>query len=468
MAEPIRAAQYLRMSTEHQKYSPDVQASHIAAYAAGRGYEIVRTYSDLGVSGLHLKTRKGLRRLLADAVSGSADFSVILVYDVSRWGRFQDPDQSAHYEFLCREAGLAVEYCAEMFENDGALASVIIKNLKRVMAAEFSRELSEKVKAGKLRVAAAGYWLGGQPGYGLRRLVVDEQGAPLQLLAFRERKAVHGYRVLLVAGPEEEQAVVRRIYREYVNGRLSRPEIAGGLNRDGVVPPYGRPWTEAIVRNILTREVYVGDLVYRKTMGELAGPRRRAPSSYQLRIDGAIKPFVSRQQFEAARALCSARDFRGERDWMRAQLSALYLRLGYLTASTIDAADGLPSSQSYAKEFGTLPAAYAEVGCDMRNRRFMLAVEPHRAQLEEIIAARRKTGAGVVGYAIWRAMRDLGCLLTYDFVLKYVKIWHGSGYWRDGLLTLRYATVPSPRPFTTKGPSPNFRVGSRFASRSEV
>lgn len=73
----------LRMSTEHQKNSPDVQASHIAAYAAGRGYKIVRTYSDLGVTGLHLKTRKGLRQLLADAVSGSADFSVILVYDVA-------------------------------------------------------------------------------------------------------------------------------------------------------------------------------------------------------------------------------------------------------------------------------------------------------------------------------------------------------------------------------------------------
>lgn len=41
------------------------------------------------------------------------------VYDVSRGGRFQDTDESAHYEFLCRRAEIAVPYCAEQFENDG-------------------------------------------------------------------------------------------------------------------------------------------------------------------------------------------------------------------------------------------------------------------------------------------------------------------------------------------------------------
>jgi hypothetical protein len=34
--------------------------------------------------------------------SGAASFDVILVYDVSRWGRFQDADESAYYEYLCK------------------------------------------------------------------------------------------------------------------------------------------------------------------------------------------------------------------------------------------------------------------------------------------------------------------------------------------------------------------------------
>ena len=37
----------------------------------------------------------------------------ILVYYVSRWGSFQDTDESAHYEFACKSAGVPVHYCAE-------------------------------------------------------------------------------------------------------------------------------------------------------------------------------------------------------------------------------------------------------------------------------------------------------------------------------------------------------------------
>ncbi|TIM45051.1 MAG: recombinase family protein [Mesorhizobium sp.] len=98
-APQIRAAQYIRMSTEHQRYSIENQALVIAEYAERRGYSIVQTYEDAGKSGLSLRGREGLKRLLADVVTGQQAFSAILVLDVSRWGRFPDADQSAHYEF---------------------------------------------------------------------------------------------------------------------------------------------------------------------------------------------------------------------------------------------------------------------------------------------------------------------------------------------------------------------------------
>jgi hypothetical protein len=137
------------MSTEHQKYSTENQAEIIAQYAARRGFEIVRTYEDAGKSGLRLDGRLSLQTLIADVRSGSADFEAVLVYDVSRWGRFQDADESAYYEFICREAGIKVHYCAEQFENDGSLSATIIKSMKRAMAGEYSRELSAKVFAGQ-------------------------------------------------------------------------------------------------------------------------------------------------------------------------------------------------------------------------------------------------------------------------------------------------------------------------------
>jgi len=63
---------------------------------------------------------------------------MILVYDVSRWGRFQDADESAYYEYRCRRAGIQVVYCAEQFENDGSPVSTIVKGVKRAMAGEYT------------------------------------------------------------------------------------------------------------------------------------------------------------------------------------------------------------------------------------------------------------------------------------------------------------------------------------------
>ena len=144
----VRAAQYVRMSTEHQKYSTENQADAIRSYAECHHMEIVRTYSDAGKSGLKIEGRDGLKQLIDDVEGGETDFDVILAYDISRWGRFQDADESAYYEYICRRRGISVHYCAEQFDNDGSPVSTIVKGVKRAMAGEYTRELSAKVFAG--------------------------------------------------------------------------------------------------------------------------------------------------------------------------------------------------------------------------------------------------------------------------------------------------------------------------------
>ena len=89
---PTPAAQYLRMSTEHQQFSLENQAEAISKYATAQGFEIVKSYIDSGKSGLALKHRRGLAQLLSDVVGAPQPYRAILVYDVSRWGRFQDAD----------------------------------------------------------------------------------------------------------------------------------------------------------------------------------------------------------------------------------------------------------------------------------------------------------------------------------------------------------------------------------------
>src|ERR1700741_2880550 len=125
------AAQYLRMSRAHQQYSIANQSAAIALYAAAHNLGIVRSFVDEGKSGTTIKRREGLQDLLGVVESGVADFTHVLVYDVSRWGRFPDSDEAAHYEFVCKRAGIAVSYCAEQFENDNSVASNLLKALKR-------------------------------------------------------------------------------------------------------------------------------------------------------------------------------------------------------------------------------------------------------------------------------------------------------------------------------------------------
>ncbi|MER2507488.1 MAG: recombinase family protein [Amaricoccus sp.] len=195
---PVRAAQYVRMSTEHQQYSTENQADAIRLYADRHGLEIVRTYADEGRSGLRIEGRDALQRLIADVESGTADFGAVLVYDVSRWGRFQDADESAHYEYRCRRAGIDVRYCAEQSENDGSPISTIVKGVKRMMAAEYSRELSTKVFAGQRRLIEHGFRQGGAAGFGLRRRLIDQGGAPKTDLARGEHKSIQTDHIILV------------------------------------------------------------------------------------------------------------------------------------------------------------------------------------------------------------------------------------------------------------------------------
>ena len=85
----IRAAQYVRMSTDHQRYSIETQAAVIAAHAQLHKLSIVRTYRDEGESGLKIKNRMGLTELIEDVRSGRADFGHVLVFDAVVGGAFR-------------------------------------------------------------------------------------------------------------------------------------------------------------------------------------------------------------------------------------------------------------------------------------------------------------------------------------------------------------------------------------------
>jgi DNA invertase Pin-like site-specific DNA recombinase len=377
LASPIRGAEYVRMSTEHQKYSTENQADAIRAYAARRGIEIVRTYADQGKSGLSLDGRDALKQLIDDVQNGNADFKTILVYDVSRWGRFQDADESAYYEYICKRTGISVQYCAEQFENDGSPVSTIVKGVKRAMAGEYSRELSGKVFTGQCRLIELGYRQGGPPGYGLRRQLIDQAGVAKTELNRGDQKSLQTDRVVLVPGPPQEIKTVRWMYEMFVKERKPEREIAAVLNAKGIPTDLGRAWTRGTVHQVLINEKYIGNNVWNRHSFKLKKMHVRNDPGMWIRAEGAFEAIVDRLLFGAAQTIIRERSFRATDDDMLESLRELLQERGYLSGIIIDEKDHLPSSSAYQSRFGSLLRAYQLVG--FRPDRDFRYVEINRA-----------------------------------------------------------------------------------------
>ena len=357
----VPAAQYLRMSTEHQRYSMQNQSEAIHRYAEEHGFTITQTYSDAAKSGVILKNRKGLRQLLQDVVSGT-DFKAILVYDVSRWGRFQDTHESAHYEFLCKSAGIPVHYCAETFASDGTLSSLIMKALKRTMAGEYSRELGVKIVAGQKRLVELGFKQGGMPGYGLRRFLISADRTPKQPLRLGERKSLVSDRVILVPGPPHEVECVREIYRMLIDEKKTVYAIARELNRRGIAPVGNSEWDYQAVHSILTHPKYAGCSVIGRTSQRLYTRKVQVPRSQWIVTPDAFEPLVDSRTFAEAQTILRSRTIEKSNDELLDALRAVYLKEGQISYEIISRSPDLPSPSAIRHRFGSLTSAYQMIG----------------------------------------------------------------------------------------------------------
>ena len=357
---PIQAAQYVRMSDDQQQYSIDNQKAAIKEYADSHGFVIEKTYADPGRSGVAAKRRTALQELLEDVTTGKAKYKAILVYDVSRWGRFPNNDEAAYYEFLCFSAGIPLHYCAEQFSNDGTATSSLLKALKRSMAAEFSRELSEKVIRGKTRIVQLGYWVGGQPGYGYRRMMISASGKPKQTMEMGEQKNMRTDRVILVPGPHQEVEAVRLIFSMAIqrNGCVA---IARELNRRGILH-YGKLWLATNVFKIVTNPKYAGSNVWNRSSERLQTKRVRNKAQFWITKPGAFQPIVSQKTFDLAQRRRTKKiDYWWTEEEMLRRIRRLLKREGRLTEALIMNARGMPSTTTIHNHFGPYRKLYEMV-----------------------------------------------------------------------------------------------------------
>jgi DNA invertase Pin-like site-specific DNA recombinase len=376
--KPTRAVEYVRMSTQNQKYSISHQSAANHLYAAQRGMEITKTYADRGISGLTFEKRTALKQLIHDVQSQTVDFSDIIVYDVSRWGRFQDCDESGHYEYICKLAGVRVHYCAEQFENDGTPFAAILKSIKRTMAGEYSRDLSAKVFGAQARLVEFGYSQGGEAGFGLRRLLVDPSGTPKQVLQRGERKNIATDRTILIPGPREETEIVKWIFEAFAKDKKGLTAIARDLNKRGIPSIAGRSWRLNLVKRVLKNERYAGNYVWNHRSTKLKGPAVHNPPDKWLRADAVIEPVVDPKLFATAQEIIRRRALELTQEEKLAPLRRLLRKHGRLSCAIISNDKSGPTLSTYRRWFGGLRRAYELVGFE-KYRRWGKGPGPYRS-----------------------------------------------------------------------------------------
>ncbi|MEN9561068.1 MAG: hypothetical protein RIQ56_341 [Candidatus Parcubacteria bacterium] len=299
-----KAVAYYRHSAEDkQENSVAIQRDHAQKFAKQYQIEIIHEEADEGKSGLSAD-RAGFQRILMDWVlnESAPPFDYVLVYDVSRWGRFQNPDESAMYEYQCTKRGKKIIFIDKgMPREDQALINHLQTSIERYMAADYSRQLSNKVFFGSAKISEQGYSAGGVACYGMARLLLDVNKQPIRILRKGEHKQISNERVVFVPINDGTTQTVREIFDLCVNQSKSPDDIAHILNRRNILAPAGGIWKKYKIVRILSNETYIGSRVYNKTWKRLKQKGKRNPRSEWIIRQDAFEAVVSKEIFGKAR-----------------------------------------------------------------------------------------------------------------------------------------------------------------------
>lgn len=356
--DATKAVAYVRASTDQQDLSIGTQLALIQTYADSHQIQVVHVYEDAAKSGLGIAQRQAMKSLLADVMKEPRGFDLVLVYDVSRWGRFQDADAAAYYEYTCRLYGARVVYVGESFGAETEPMSALLKAIKRVMAAEYSRELGVKCRAGQDRAIALGYQMGHLPCLGLRRVAVEQDGTWRDLPLGR-RKSLQNERIKWAPASDTESALVRRIFSMYVAIGGSIKGTALALAAEGVRSQSGRLLTPSMVDGLLRCEALAGNFAWGVNRHATRIERGKRPAS---RAVGVIEPVVPRELWDQVQAKLwhRRRLCRGKEQLLQLLRDKLRLQ-PTLTVLDLEAA-GIQHKKAFTKAFGSVSRALELAG----------------------------------------------------------------------------------------------------------
>ena len=287
----LRVAAYCRVSTdqEEQETSYDAQVEYYYRYILShKNWDYSGIYADEGISGTGTKKREGFNRMIRDCRQGEID--LILTKSISRFAR--NTLDCLHYIRMLKELGIAVYFEKENVNTLDAKGEVLI-SIMASLAQQESQSISENIRMGisyqfqrgKVRVNHT-HFLG---------YTKDKEG-----------------NLIIV---EKEAEIVRRIYREFLEGK-SYNEIARGLTADQIPTPAGKSkWYLTTVQSILKNEKYMGDVLLQKYYTKDFLTKKKVINDGvrpQYYIENDHEPIVSKEIFERVQAEIGIRKMKKE------------------------------------------------------------------------------------------------------------------------------------------------------------
>ncbi len=325
------------------------QRKEILKDAAAHAIDIVAWYEDDAISGDSAKNRPGFQRMIRDAQDPAREWTLIVCYDNSRFGRMT-VNEKGYYRYILDQAGVKLRYVTGA-QPDGLYGDTI-QTIQDSESRQFLLDLSVRTMRGEVSLAEEGWWVSGLPPYGFDLMYLSPDHRPILLVRYRDdgRKELRdpasgtlirvterkerivkgkGNRTKLVLGLPERVAVVRRIFRLALT--MGTRSIANLLNEEGVPPPrdpqwsslYPGRWTHSTIGNILRNPAYAGMVAWnRTTIGKFhkyakksivpkdrqAGPARsrNAREDWIVR-ENAHEPLVSRDLFDQIQKIMARR-----------------------------------------------------------------------------------------------------------------------------------------------------------------
>lgn len=237
----LRVAAYCRVSTdsEEQASSYEVQVAHYTQFIQKNPeWELAGIYADDGITGTNTKKREEFNRMIQDCMDGNID--MIITKSISRFAR--NTLDCLKYIRELKEKNIPVFFEKENINTMDSKGEVLL-TIMASLAQQESQSLSQNIKLGlqyrfqngEVRVNHSRFL-----GY-----TKDEEGN-------------------LIIEPAEAK-VVKRIYREYLEG-ASLLQIGRGLEADSILTGAGKTkWRPETLKKILQNEKYIGDALLQKT-----------------------------------------------------------------------------------------------------------------------------------------------------------------------------------------------------------